>query len=442
MISLRSGLCAALLASLPAVVAAQVAPIRLEVGKSHTLFTGGEIKQLLVSTAGVVTLAAPKPHEVRLTADAAGATDLTVVTSRGRLTYPIVVAEKGAAAAKTAERRIQAEPGLKDVAVRTAGEAMVASGQADDLMAQGRVRAVAGQPVTNNVEVEGRQVVAVDVRFVAISDKTLKELGFNFAKLGQGIEWAIFPPSTLNSATVNAAGLQLDGVQPFENAFNLVLHNRSEGVIGMLSALSDAGLSEVLAQPTLMARSGEKAEFLAGGDVPIPVAQGGSASGAITIEYRPYGVRLAVEPYVLSNKRIVLKLAPEVSELDYTNAVQTQGFTVPGFKRRSASTTVELADGQSFVIAGLTYSASTTNDSKTPGLGDVPVLGAFFKTAQHSREKLELIIVATPRLVAPLEASDLTDLKATPPPPPPSMLDILSGANGAERRAARVGLSR
>jgi pilus assembly protein CpaC len=442
MISLRSGLCAALLASLPAVVAAQVAPIRLEVGKSHTLFTGGEIKQLLVSTAGVVTLAAPKAHEVRLTADAAGATDLTVVTTRGRLTYPIVVADKGAAAAKAAERRIQAEPGLKDVAVHTAGEAMVATGQAEDLMAQGRVPAAAGQPVTNHVEVEGRQVVAVDVRFVAISDKTLKELGFNFAKLGQGIEWAIFPPSTLNSVSVNAAGLQLDGVQPFENAFNLVLHNRSQGVIGMLSALSDAGLSEVLAQPTLMARSGEKAEFLAGGDVPIPVAQGGSASGAITIEYRPYGVRLAVEPYVLSNKRIVLKLAPEVSELDYTNAIQTQGFTVPGFKRRSASTTVELADGQSFVIAGLTYSASTTNDSKTPGLGDVPVLGAFFKTAQHSREKLELIIVATPRLVAPLEPSDLADLKAAPPPPPPSMLDILSGANGAERRAARVGLSR
>jgi pilus assembly protein CpaC len=442
MIRFTPAFCAALIAAAPITAWGQVAPMRLEVGASQLLAADGSIRQLLVSRSGVVTVTAPRAREVRVKAQAQGHTEITIVTAKGRRTYPIEVAEKGTAEAQAAEQHIQAEPGLKDVTVRKAGEAAVASGQAETLMAQGRVQAAAGQPVTNHVEVEGRQVVAVDVRFVAISDKTLKELGFNFAKLGQGIEWAIFPPSTLNSASVNAAGLQLDGVQPFQNAFNLVLHNRSEGVIGMLSALSDAGLSEVLAQPTLMARSGEQAEFLAGGDVPIPVAQGGSASGAITIEYRPYGVRLAVEPYVLSNKRIVLKLAPEVSELDYTNAVQTQGFTVPGFKRRSASTTVELADGQSFVIAGLTYSASTTNDSKTPGLGDVPVLGAFFKTAQHSREKLELIIVATPRLVAPLEASDLADLKAAPPPPPPSMLDILSGMNGAERRAARVGLSR
>src|SRR5690606_4490112 len=111
----------------------------------------------------------------------------------------------------------------------------------------------------------------------------------------------------------------------------------------------------VLAQPTLLARSGEQAEFLAGGDVPVPVPvpQVGGNSGAITIEYRQYGVRLSVEPYVLNNRRIALKLAPEVSELDYGNGVSLQGFRVPGFRRRSANTTVELGDGESFVIAGL-----------------------------------------------------------------------------------------
>ena len=116
----------------------------------------------------------------------------------------------------------------------------------------------------------------------------------------------------------------------------------------------------------------------------------GERSGAITIEYRQYGVKLSVEPYVMSDNRIVLKLAPEVSELDYTNRVQIQGFNIPGFRRRSASTTVELGDGQSFIIAGLTFASSAQNESKAPLLGDLPVLGTFFKTAQNSREKLEL----------------------------------------------------
>ena len=265
--------------------------------------------------------------------------------------------------------------------------------------------ALSGQKI-----IAGEQVVAVDVQFAAVSSSTLKALGFNFAKLSGDLQGAVISPSSLNSASFGATGSTIDASVPIQNAFNLFLSAPNRGINAVLSALSANGLSELLAQPTLLVRSGEQASFLAGGEIPVPVPQAGGTNSTISIQYKEFGVRLSVTPYVLSKDNIVLKIAPEVSELDYGNGVQLQGYVVPGLRRRSAETTVELGSGQSFVIAGLSYSSQSVTRDKTPLLGDIPVLGAFFRRQQNQKERQELVIVATPRLVGPVQAKDLPPL--------------------------------
>src|ERR1700753_3402570 len=144
--------------------------------------------------------------------------------------------------------------------------------------------------------------------------------------------------------------------------------------MGVVSALNSANLAQILAKPTLLVRSGESASFLAGGQIPVPVPLGGSVSNAITIDYHKFGVQLKLKATVLDDKRIVINVNPEVSELDPTNAVQIQGYTVPAIKTRSTDTTIELGDGQSFVLAGLMYSSDASQGSKVPGIGDLPVI--------------------------------------------------------------------
>jgi pilus assembly protein CpaC len=160
----------------------------------------------------------------------------------------------------------------------------------------------------------------------------------------------------------------------------------------------------VLAEPTLIALSGQTAEFLAGGEFPILVPQGDET---ISVEYKPFGVGLSFTPTVLDTGKISMKLAPSVSELDYSSGVQYSGFTVPGITTRRASTTIELGDGQSFAIAGLLSETTRDSAAKFPGLGDIPVLGTLFRSKEFLKNETELIIIATPHLVKPVNGEEL-----------------------------------
>ena len=198
---------------------------------------------------------------------------------------------------------------------------------------------------------------------------------------------------TLNSSS---------GFVPLQNAFNLVIGDASNGILGVLSMLEGRGLSRTLAEPSLTATSGQTATFLAGGEFPVPVAQSGVSSGGITVQYKEFGVRLSLTPTVLSRQRIALRVAPEVSELDYSAGISISGVAVPALNVRRTETSVELGDGESFVISGLVSSNMLSNVDKVPSLGDVPILGAFFKSTTVSRNDKELIMVVTPHLVRPM----------------------------------------
>jgi len=387
--------------------------LTLEPGEAKVLTAPAPVARIVIDEAGVVSARVKDRTHVELTGVKPGETGVRLVV-RGREpggTYAVTVKKNGAAAAEALQAKLRADPALADVNVTPAAKGFQLSGEVKDVEAHAQANAVAAAetdaPLVDAITVTGPQMVAVDVRFYAVSARTLNELGFNFSYLDGDFQGGLLAPSTLQSFNLADGALDLRAAAPLQDAFNLLLAKPGNGALGVMSVLSNAGLSQMLAHPTLLVRSGETADFLAGGDVPIPVPQTGANGGAITIEYRPYGVRLAVSAMVLSERKILLKLSPEVSELDYANQVQVQGVGVPAFRRRSTSTTVELGDGQSFVIAGLTYMSGSDVESKVPGLGDLPILGSLFKTSQTSHERQELIVVATPRLVNPMDHDPL-----------------------------------
>lgn len=235
--------------------------------------------------------------------------------------------------------------------------------------------------------------VQTDIRFVEVSRTKLKEASTKF--LGVGTNFFLSSPNILS---------------PSEGVFKLPVStdNFNVGFGGgrvkaMINALESSGFAYTLARPSLVALSGQSATFLAGGEVPIPVPSAGSDT--ISIEYKEFGIRLTLTPTVIDRNRITLKVAPEVSELDYSNAVAIQGIRVPALTVRRTDTSVSLADGESFVISGLISTNNRSTIDKFPGLGDIPILGAFFRDSNISREEKELLMIVTPHLVQPLAAN-------------------------------------
>ncbi|MDB5786029.1 type II and III secretion system protein family protein [Caballeronia mineralivorans] len=253
-------------------------------------------------------------------------------------------------------------------------------------------------------------VVQVDVKVVEFSKAVLKEAGFNLFTHSNAFAFGTFAPSALTSFTGGATpNLQVTTASPISSAFNLIANVRSLGLFANLSLLESNNLARVLAEPTLVALSGQSASFLAGGEIPIPVPQ---SLGTISIVYKPYGIGLTVTPTVLGPQRIALKVAPEASQLDFQHALTINGISVPAIITRRADTTVELGDGESFVIGGLIDRETASNVDKVPLLGDLPVIGAFFKTLQYTQNDRELVIIVTPHLVSPIAKGAV--LPATP----------------------------
>jgi pilus assembly protein CpaC len=204
------------------------------------------------------------------------------------------------------------------------------------------------------------------------------------------------------------------------------LARRDINVAAAITALEGQRLLEMLAEPNLLAISGQQASFLAGGEFPFPVVQPSTAGTSVSIMWREYGVRLNFQPVVTPRGTIRLKVAPEVSSLDYTNSVTVQGVTIPGLSTRRVQTDVELESGQSFVIAGLLDTQTTDNLSKIPGIGSIPVLGKLFQSKTVSKNNSELLVLITPEVVRPIPAGQPTPELRFPRPFMPNNSDLTS----------------
>lgn len=252
--------------------------------------------------------------------------------------------------------------------------------------------------------------VQADIRFVEVNRTKLKEVGISL--FGTASNNFLFGSPGAGPVAVSPGGVSgtPGSVALSETGFNVVWGGGSSKVLGALNALENSGFAYTLARPSLVALSGQSASFLAGGEFPIPVPNTGSDS--ISIEYKEFGVRLALTPTVVGPNRITLKVAPEVSELDFTNGITIEGINVPALSVRRTDTSISLASGESFVISGLISATNMGVVDKLPGLGDLPVLGAFFRSSRIEREEKELLMIVTPHLVQPMAAD--TELPELP----------------------------
>lgn len=310
-------------------------------------------------------------------------------------------------------------PDEKDIKVSTTHDHITLSGTISSSTNLANVLALAGPyapldeekkpKIINLLEVAGVHQVMLEVRVSEISRSLLRRLGINFnyiSSSGNNLGLSLLNRLT----TLPATGFPSSGIGVSE-AVNAIFRFIGQDTTWTLfiDAMKEEGLLKVLAEPTLITLSGKTANFLAGGEFPIPIPQTTGAGGAtITIEYKPFGIGLNFTPTVLSNKKINMLVAPEVSELDFSNALTTSGFVVPALTTRRVSTVIELADGQSFAIAGLLKDDVREIVSKFPLLGDIPILGALFRSSTFRRNETELIVIVTPHLVKPLDMAKQT----------------------------------
>ncbi|BAO89972.1 type II and III secretion system protein family protein [Caballeronia cordobensis] len=373
--------------------------IALATGAQKPLASGRTIARVAIGDPEVADVNVLKGGGVLLVGKTAGTTSL-MLWERGHdapLSYTVEVTSAASAALADAEAPH----------VRVLGKTAVLSGTTPTMEKHERAVAVARASVGKDgalvdaSTVATKSVVQVDVKVVEFSKSVLKQAGFNlFSQNNAGFAFGTFAPSTLSSVTGGAGSpLSVTATSPIGAAFNLLLNSTSHGLFANLSLLEGNNLARVLAQPTLVALSGQSASFLAGGEIPVPVPQ---SLGTTTIVYKPYGIGLSLTPTVLGPQRIALKVAPEASQLDFAHAITIDGVSVPALTTRRAETAVELGDGESFVIGGLVDRETASNINKVPLLGDLPIIGAFFKTLQYSQQDRELVIIVTPHLVAPI----------------------------------------
>jgi pilus assembly protein CpaC len=338
------------------------------------------------------------PRQVYVTGKGAGTTTLTLWNKAGQVqeVYDVEVA------GSTSELKRLLHDVMPDenVQVSAVGDSVTLSGNVRSSESVTRAVAVAGTfapgKVVNLLQVSGVHQVMLEIRVAEMNKAVLRRLGFNFNYLFKGGQDFFY--TFLNRLTYLDEQGRLILSNNVNGAFRFT--NGQASWQGFIDALKEDNLARVLAEPTLICLSGQTANFLAGGEIPIPVPQG---LGTVAIEYKPFGVGLKFTPTVLNDKRISLQVSPEVSELDFTNAITLNGATIPALSTRKASTVIELDDGQSFAIAGLLRETSRDVNDKFPFLGDVPVLGNLFRSSQFQKSETELVIIATPHLVKTLD---------------------------------------
>ena len=386
----------------------------LAVGDQQVYVHAKAVKRVAVSNPDIASISMLTSRNLMITGKQAGVTEIAIWEN-----------EKAATPAKRIRVAVQVSVALekqrltlsKNIKLLPAGNQVAITGEADSL----EDHAFARQAIDKNTSVPMDATlsgfdnqVQIDIKVVEVSKQNMMRAGFFLGKNSRNTTLSMGSPGNLGGVRrgppVTFGGNQgenftLDsasGFLPVPNAFNFVAGNASRGLLGTLSILEANGFAYTLAEPSLTAFSGQSASFLAGGEFPIPIQSGAGGLGGITIRYKEYGVRLMLTPTVLDSNRIFLKVSPEVSEIDFTNAVQTGGVAVPGLRVRRTDTSVALGDGESFVISGLVSRNTLQDVDKVPGLGNLPIIGAFFRSTRFDREDKELLMIVTPHLVRPI----------------------------------------
>ena len=396
--------------------------------------------ELSIANPQIADISSLSDRTIYVLGKSPGMTTLTLLDGAGQLITNVEV-RVAADVTEFKERLQQILPGEK-IEVRTANDGIVLSGTVSS--AQRLQRALdlaeryAPERVSNLMSVGGVQQVMLKVRFAEMQRSVSKSLGASLALNGSvlsgdlGINGGVGTNSTSGGVATSIGG-NIPAVN--ENAGAVVFgFNAGALQVGLLlEALEQKGMVRFLAEPNLSALSGQEAKFLAGGEYPVPVSQD---NGQITVEFKPFGIELQFVPRVVDSDIINLELKAAVSDIDPSNGIAINGFEIDAFSRRETSTTVEMRDGESFAIAGLIEDNFLDNSRQLPWLGDVPVLGALFRSANYQRSQTELVIIVTAHLVTPTRGEALA--LPTDRVKPPSERDLfLLGRTSNTTRAAK-----
>lgn len=374
--------------------------IRVAQGKFVNARTNGRIARVVVGDPQIATAVPLTDTTFYVLGKTEGRTNIAIYGANDAL-MGLTNVEVGADTSDLKQTLRDAVP-QANIRVETVNGRLRLSGSVPDGIAQRKVLDIAEQyssaPVINALSVTGGQQVLLEVRVVEANRNAERDLGISFFGSGKGASGGTGPAG---------AGRRLPGLsfKAFPNGSTpfgaMVAQIVGGGITAdiLVQALEQKGLGRRLAEPNLTALSGEKASFLAGGEVPIPVAQ--DDRGRVTVTYKEYGVRLNFTPVVLDNGLINLKLEPEVSQIDPTKVFRTGTISIPSFITRRASTTIEVRDGQSFVMAGLLQSFHTKSQDQLPWIGQVPILGTLFRSSSFQQEETDLVIIVTPHLARP-----------------------------------------
>ena len=390
-------------------------------GRSTVLATDFNVTRIALTNPTVAEATVVAPREILIDGKAAGTISLIVWGESRRMQYDLVVEQPIAAL----QQQLQALFPGENIQVSTNEDATVLSGNVSSTNVMLRVgeiatAAAAKRKVINMLQVPGgseSQQVLLQVRFAEVNRRALRELGVSLFTSGRGLwnTWGRLSTQqfsapgfdNLESVKVDDEIVSQSGEVTFSDFLNIFFMNAKYDFGAVVRALQSSGNFQSLAEPNLIAYNGQEASFLAGGEFPVPVVQG--ATGTVTIQFKEFGIRLTFTP-TIAGDMIRLKVAPEVSTLDFANGVSLQGFRIPALTTRRAQTDVELRDGQSFAIAGLLDNLTQDDASAIPLLSKLPIVGNLFKSKAERSSQTELMVLITPRLVRPLNPDEVPPL--------------------------------
>jgi pilus assembly protein CpaC len=403
--------------SMPRVLLADdVSSVRLLVGRSTIVDVGSAISRVSLTSADVADAVVTSANQLLVNGKMPGTISMYVWERSGGLRrYEIVVQRD---LANLNEQMKKLFPG-EDINAQSSGKGIVLSGLVTSKDVSDKARTVAGGYVDKADEVvnllrmqesNASNQVLLRVRFAEVSRSAITDLGTSLFTGANGYKDVV-----ARSTTSTIAPTFNDDKLVFSDFLNLFLFDAKHQLGTVIKALQTKGQFQLLAEPNLVAESGKEASFLAGGEFPVPVAQGSGANLAISVQFKEFGVRLNFTP-VINGERIHLKVRPEVSTLDFANGVLLNGFRIPALSTRRTETELELQDGQTFAISGLINNTMSSTLQKIPGIGDIPILGLLFKSKAASKEQTELVVMITPQILPRNSPGVTTRLPSTPEP--------------------------
>ena len=425
-----------LTAALAPSIRAQQAPaegpndLSVVVGKSVVVSSDRTIERVAVGFGDVAEAMAAGPNEVLVSGKAPGSTSLIIWQQGGsKLFFDVNVRPNlfvPNSRLDNVRREIGRELPGQQITLTSENDAVFLRGTAKDLTSVGRAVAIASTlgKVVNLLYVDvpqAKQQILLKVRFASLDRSLSTEVGLNLFSTGATNTIGRTSTGQFAGPTIPQNPQPNNPIQPFvfSDLLNVFLFRPDLNLGATIKALEAKNLVQILAEPNVLAQDGKNASFLAGGEFPYPVVQSTGVNGVpvINVQFHEFGVRLNFVPTLTPRGTILLKVAPEVSALDYTNGLNIAGFTIPALSTRRVNTEVELGQGQSFAIAGLLDKRVTDSFQKMPIIGDIPVLGKLFQSKSTSRNNTELLVIVTPELVSPMTASTAAGMNLSYPKP-------------------------